>query len=258
MTMAANSRQRKTAVISGGAGGLGAALSEALQAEDWRVVLIDINVAHMVPSETQWLLQCDITDATALRETCKQVIDDCDSIDLVIYAAGVTAIAPVDALEEHGHRKLFEINYFAAVAMARAFQMPLRVSKGTHLAITSVAGFAPLIHRASYAASKHAMTGFFSCLRAEERLHGVRTLIAAPSFVDTNTSRPETTCDGLSRPGAAQDAFDALTPQQAAKIILRGVRRGRFTIHVGRVAKFSAALMRLSPRLYEWVMALKR
>ncbi len=254
MNMAPENLPLKTAVISGGAGGLGTALSTQLQGEGWRVVLLDLNVSHLPHTATQLPMKCDVTDPRALKDCCTKILACHDSIDLVIYGAGVTAIAPVEDLQEQAHRRLFDINYFAAAAMAKAFLPALRASKGSHLAITSVAGFAPLRHRASYAASKHAMTGFFASLRVEEAVHGVKTVIAAPAFVATNVGNPDADTDGLTRPGAAQDAVDVVTPDRAADIILRGLKRGKADIFVGRVAKLSDVMMRLSPRLYDWVM----
>lgn len=254
MSVSPETPPTKTAVISGGAGGLGTALSAQLQAQGWQVVLLDLNVDHLTATDTLLPMKCDITDPQALHECCTKILACYDSVDLVIYGAGVTAIAPVDDLTEQAHRRLFDINYFAAVAMAQAFLPALRASKGTHLAITSVAGFAPLRHRASYVASKHAMTGFFASLRIEEATFGVKTVIAAPAFVATNIGNPDADINGLTRPGAAQDAVDVVTPEQAASIILRGLKRGSDTIFVGRVAKLSDVMTRLSPRLYNWVM----
>jgi short-subunit dehydrogenase len=113
-----------------------------------------------------------------------------------------------------------------------------------------------LKHRTAYAASKHAMTGFFTSLRGEEAPFGVRVALAAPSFVATN---PGATygADGIGRPGAAKDGIDAMTPDQAAAIILRGLDRGRAFIPVGRVAGLAWWINRLAPTLYERQM-LKR
>jgi short-subunit dehydrogenase len=194
---------------------------------------------------------CDLTQTEALQATCAEIAAARPSIDLVIYNAGVTHIGAFATTDEDLHRKLFEINYFAAVACARAFLPDLRTAKGTHLAISSVAGFAPLFHRTAYAASKHALEGFFKSLRAEEAAHGVRVAIAAPSFVATNTARPEAHQPGLARPGSAPDGIDLMDPGAAADIILRGLDQGRDFIPVGRVARMAALLSRLSPALYQ-------
>ncbi|MBO9400717.1 SDR family NAD(P)-dependent oxidoreductase [Shimia sp. R9_3] len=245
---------RKTAVISGGGGGLGSALSKQLQEQGWQVVLLDREVSGLQISDTQLPMKCDLTDPAQLAACCEKILACFERIDLVVYAAGVTTIGPVAKLSDLAHRHLFEVNYFAAVALAQAFQKALRLSQGAHLVLTSVAGFAPLYQRAAYAASKHAMAGFFGSLRAEERAFGVRVCVAAPSFVATN---PEGRIDalGISPPGSAADAVDAMTPEQAATEILRGFRQGRDFVAVGRVSKLAHMLNRVSPAFYQWLMA---
>jgi NAD(P)-dependent dehydrogenase (short-subunit alcohol dehydrogenase family) len=242
------------AVISGGAGGLGRALSAALRAEGWQVVLLDRDIAGLGDAPGQQAIACDLTDAAQLKRACAQVIAQHPRIDLVIYNAGVTQIGPFEALGEPAHRRVFEINYFAAVAMARAFLLPLRESGGTHLAISSVAGFSPLYHRTAYAASKHALEGFFSSLRSEEARHGVRVQIAAPSFVATNIGQAERQDDGIARPGSATDGVDYMTPEAAAWVILQGLKRKTPMIPVGRIARLSWYIHRLSPRLFQHLM----
>lgn len=249
----------RTAVITGGAGGLGRAMAADLQDRGWFTALIDLPGA--VPAVQEGALQrgygCDLTDAAQLQETCTQIRADCSSIDLVIYNAGVTQIAVFDGADMAAHRKLFAINYFAAVACAQAFLQPLRQSRGTHLAISSVAGFSPLLRRTAYAASKHALEGFFKSLRSEEQPHGVSVAIAAPSFVATNTGNARTDGDGLARPGSAGDGIDEMSARDAAARILDGALRGRDFIPVGRVARMAYLVNRLSPRLFQALMERK-
>lgn len=244
----------KTAVISGGNGGLGRALAAQLMAQGWHCVLMDLATDGLTPGPACTPVQLDLTDAAALDNAAQQIIAARPSIDLVIYNAGVSQIGGFDQSDESSHRRVFEINYFAAVNMARAFVLPIRKSRGTHLAISSVAGFAPLLNRTAYAASKHAMQGFFASLRAEERAHGVRCAIAAPSFVATNIGHPDRRADGIVRPGSASDGMDYMTPEDATKVILSGLKNRRDFIPVGRVARLSYWIMRLSPALYEYLM----
>ncbi|NVO54225.1 SDR family NAD(P)-dependent oxidoreductase [Rhodobacteraceae bacterium B1Z28] len=247
----------KTAVISGGAGGLGQALSKALQARGWRVVLLDLDVSGLDTSSNQLPVVCDLTKTEHLRSAASDIITASDSIDLVIYNAGVTQIRGFDQSDDASHRRLFEVNYFAAVETARAFLPEVRKTRGAHLAISSVAGFAPLYHRTAYAASKHALEGFFKSLRSEEEPFGVKVHIAAPSFVATNLGNAETQADGTTRPGSAKDGVDEMSPDAAAETILRGLDRSQPTIPVGRVAHLAWWLNRLSPRLYQRLMERK-
>ncbi|KIN74977.1 Oxidoreductase, short chain dehydrogenase/reductase family protein [Sulfitobacter noctilucae] len=244
----------KTAVISGGNGGLGRAMADQLEAQGWHCVLLDVNIAGLAKSGSRTPIAVDLTDQIALKHAASEVITARPSIDMVIYNAGVTQVAPFYETDADSHRRLFEINYFAAVEMARIFLHPIRESRGTHLAISSVAGFSPLYGRTAYAASKHAMQGFFSTLRSEEMPFGVRCSIAAPSFVATNIGNAERGDDAIMRPGAAADGLDYMTPEMAAKVILNGVKRRREFIPVGRVARLATLLVRLSPALYQCAM----
>lgn len=244
----------KTAVISGGAGGLGRALAAGLQARGWHTVLLDLDVSGLQASDRQIPIGCDLTDPAQLDAAVARIVGLAPAVDLVIYNAGITQIGAFADTALATHRKVFEINYFAAVALARALLEPVRKARGVHLAISSVAGFSPLYHRAAYAASKHALEGAFASLRSEEAVHGVRCVIAAPSFVATNIGQAGRQPDGTARPGSAADGVDYMTPEAAAAEILRGLDRGAPMIPVGRVARLSWWINRLSPRLFQRLM----
>ncbi len=244
----------KTAVISGGNGGLGRALAARLETEGWHCVLLDVNISGLQTTDSRTPIEVDLTDSAALQAACGEIVATRPSIDLVIYNAGVSQIGPFEDTLMESHRRVFDINYFAAVDMARAFVQPVRDSQGTHLAISSVAGFAPLHHRTAYAASKHAMQGFFASLRSEEAPFGVSCLIAAPSFIATNIGNDDRNEDGIVRPGSAADGIDYMSPDSAAEVILRGLKRKKEFIPVGRVAHIASLLMRASPRFYQTMM----
>ena len=244
----------KTAVISGGAGGLGRALTARLIDQGWHVVALDIDISAIAENDQLSAYQVDLTDSAALDKTVAKILTAHASIDLVIYNAGVSLIGNFETTKDTAHRRLFEINYFSATALARGFLEAIRASKGSHLAISSVAGFSPLYHRTAYAASKHALEGFFASLRSEEDEHGVRTLIAAPNFVATNIGDDAPTLSGMVRPGSARDGLDYMTPDAAARIILNGYAKGRAFIPVGRVATLSWWINALSPNLFQRLM----
>ncbi len=244
----------KTALISGGAGGLGRALSTDLIAKGWHVIALDIDISALKTDESLSAIQVDITDADALKAAMQNAIASRPSIDLVIYNAGVSHISAFADSTDAAHRHLFEINYFAAVEMARHALPALRRAKGTHLAISSVAGFTPLYHRTAYAASKHALEGFFKSLRSEEKPFGVEVVIAAPSFVGTNLGDDAPDKHGMKRPGSASDGMDYMTPEEAATVILNGLDRRKPFIPVGRIARLSWWINALSPRLFQRLM----
>lgn len=246
----------KTAVITGGAGGLGRALTLLLVERGWRVAVLDLPGPELDACATDAVrpYACDVTDPEAVAAACARMRQEHGSIDLVIYNAGITQIGLFSETPLAAHRRVIDINYFGAVHVCAALLGDIRASHGVHLAISSVAGFAPLHRRTTYSASKHALEGFFRTLREEEREHGVAVLIAAPSFVATNIGRPESRDGGIARPGSAADGVDYMEPAEAARIILDGVEKRRAFIPVGRVARLAWLINRLSPGLYARLM----
>ena len=248
------------AVITGGAGGLGQAFTQKLLQDGWYVVLIDLPAALEALSPASDRVErigCDLTDEAAVAVVCADITARHPAIDLVIHNAGVTQIGLFSETTLASQRRVMEINYFGSMRVALGLLQAVRAGEGTHLAISSVAGFAPLYKRTAYAASKHALNGFFSSLASEEAQHGVKVAIAAPSFVATNPGRLDAGTDGIGRPGAATDGFDEMSPERAAEIILTGWRRGKRFIPVGLVATLGWLINRLSPRLYYWLMMRK-
>ena len=251
----------RVAVVSGGAGGLGRALVAGLVAKGFHVVALDLPSAELDALASRHTgceaVACDMTDEAALKAACAGIVARHPSVDLVVYAQGITNLAAFEDDVETLHRRVFDVNYFASVALARQMLEPVRRAGGTHLAISSVAGFAPLVKRTAYAASKHALEGFFKSLRCEEVAHHVHVLIAAPSFVATNTGAKEAAVGGLTRPGAAADGIDHMSAEAAARDILTGYDKRRKFIPVGRVAWLASWAVRIWPSFYERQMLKK-
>ena len=246
----------RVAVITGAAGGLGRALCGHLVAQGWQVWALDLPspaLAEMSGGAVS-ALPLDLTDDSAVAAAAGQILAVHPAIDLVIHSAGVTQIRAFADSTPESHRRVMAINHFAVVALTAQLLQAVRRARGVHLAISSVAGFAPLHHRTAYAASKHALEGFIKSLRSEEAAHGVACLIAAPAFIATNPGRAEVQADGIARPGAAVDGFDEITPDAAAATILRGLARRKNFIPVGRVARVGHVVNRLFPGLYERLM----
>ena len=115
-----------------------------------------------------------------------------------------------------------------------------------------MAGFAPLIGRTAYAASKHALHGFFESLRGELKETGVHCMMVCPSFIEA----PEDVGDALSN-SIYQDKKTIgknVTASTIAKDIRHCILKEKNLLVAGRTGKMSYWLHRLSPRLYEKIM----
>jgi short-subunit dehydrogenase len=119
-----------------------------------------------------------------------------------------------------------------------------------------VAGLAPLATRAGYAASKHALHGFFDSLRAEHREEGLGVLLVDPAFVETAIGERALGPDGSPAGARARTGVrGAVSPELVADAVLRAILRRRRHCFVPRRAALFVWLARLAPGFFERAMA---
>ena len=133
----------------------------------------------------------------------------------------------------------------------------LRQARGLIVAVSSVAGYTPLIARTGYAASKHALHGFFESLRTELAPDGIDVMMVCPSFIATGIDRNALGPHGGAATHAQVVVGRRLQPDEVADRVFRGAERSRRLLLIGRTARTAWWVSRLAPSLYERIMARK-
>jgi short-subunit dehydrogenase len=142
-----------------------------------------------------------------------------------------------------------------AIHMTHAALAGLVARRGLIIAISSVAGFSPLIARTGYAASKHGLHGFFDSLRTEVEADGVDVLVVCPSFIATAIDRNALGGDGSPVRHAQVTAGGRASADSVADAIVRAALRRRKLLLIGGTARAAWWLSRLAPALYARIMA---
>ncbi len=190
-------RQRfegQVVLITGASEGIGAATAVAFAREGATLVLaarslprLEAVAAECRNSSPHCTVHCaavDVTDQPAVESLVQAALDRFGQLDVVIANAGMTMWSRVDALTDLSVlERLMRVNYLGAAWLAIAALPALRRSRGRLVAVSSLAGLTGIPERSGYAASKHAMFGFFDSLRIEEAEHGVSVTMIAPDFV---------------------------------------------------------------------------
>jgi NAD(P)-dependent dehydrogenase (short-subunit alcohol dehydrogenase family) len=107
------------------------------------------------------------------------------ALDGLVNNAGISHRSLFQDTDPAVIRRVMEVNFFGAMQMTHAALPHLLQTRGMVTAISSVAGYAPLLGRTGYAASKHALHGFFDSLRTEVEERGVGVTLVCPSFIAT-------------------------------------------------------------------------
>ena len=174
-------------VVTGAAGGLGAALSRTLHARGAHVALLGLDGVDAVaaPLERGRAWDVDVTDSAALARVAEEVRAHFGRVDVVVVNAGIGAGGPLLSMDATSYDRVIEVNLLGSVRTVRAFLPALVDSRGYVLQVASLAAMvhAPLM--SAYAASKAGVEAMANALRAELAHRGVRVGVAYLAFTDT-------------------------------------------------------------------------
>lgn len=248
---------QKIAIVTGGGNGIGRALSEALARAGAAVVVAEINgqaaqetVGAICRAGGQARAVClDVSDAEAVQTLVAGTVAEFARLDFMFNNAGITKLGEVRDQSLDNWRRVIDINLMGVIyGTDAAYQRMVRQGSGHIVNIASLAGLVPQPTSVPYTASKHAVVGLSTALRAEGADLGVRVSVVCPAFVQANMIH-EGSVVGVQVADLHVRRKLALMPtaEQAAQAILRGVARNREIIIFPFYAHFLWLLNRLLP-----------
>ncbi|MGC5051775.1 SDR family NAD(P)-dependent oxidoreductase [Micromonospora sp. DT48] len=251
------------AVVTGAAGGIGAALAHALARRGAELVLLDrdadglatvaaaIRAEH--PDRQVWTHQVDLADAAATGALADRIVARHPRIRLLVNNAGVALGGRFDEVTLAEFGWVVDVNFRAVAQLTHALLPALRAEPGAHLVtISSLFGLIAPPGQVAYAASKFAVRGFTEALRHELAVDGIGVTCVHPGGVRTGIARDARVGSGVDRAEyeAGRQRFERLLtidPAVAAETILRGVTRRRGRVLVGWSARLLDLLARIAP-----------
>jgi short-subunit dehydrogenase len=246
-------------LITGGSGGLGAALARELAASGARLALaarsrerLEEVARDLSAGGAEALaVPTDITEDAQRRRLVDAVVGAFGGLDVLINNAGLGATGAFAEASEDRLRRIFEVNFFAAAELTRLAIPHLARGRDPMIVnISSVIGRCGYPGSSEYCASKFALSGWSDALRAELAGRGIGVLLACPGPVATEFSA-HTLEDKLPPP----KDLKAVSPAACARLIVAALRRRRPEIVIGGGGKLLLTLNRLFPRLVDRVMA---
>jgi NAD(P)-dependent dehydrogenase (short-subunit alcohol dehydrogenase family) len=227
--------------VTGGARGIGAAAAANLARKGAKIAIGDIDgdaaskTAADIPGAVG--LHLDVSDPGSYRAFLDEVAARLGPIDVLVLNAGVMWVGPFDDEPTSATKRQLAVNVEGVIYGIRAAVPEMRRrGKGQVIVVASAASRLAPPGEATYAASKHAVLGYCTAVRAELRGSGVDVSVLMPAVVGTELAAG--TSSGLLKP---------LTPEQVAAAIESLVRRPRPELYVPTAAGAVATFLALNP-----------
>ena len=256
--------KNKTVWITGASSGIGRALAIAFSQSGAKCILSARNITALQETqsmcanpERQVVLQLDVTDEQRVEYAVLKVIE-LGGIDILINNAGVSQRSTVEKTDMNVYRSLMEVNYFAVVKMTKTV-LPhmIKQGQGSIVTISSIAGKVGPPYRAGYAASKHALHGFFDSLRAETSHKGIHSLVVCPGYINTPIAHNALAGDGEKYNKRDAENAGGLEANDLAKRILKAITKKKTEVYFGKFEVNAVRLKRFLPGILTKMLSKK-
>ena len=241
----------KTALVTGAAGGIGAAVVRALAERGAAVAAVDRDEAALKPRVAALVLDglnveafpADVTDSAQVAAAVDEVERRLGPIDHLVNAAGVLRLGPVRTFSDEDWAATFAVNATGVFQVSRAVvDRMIPRGSGAIVTVASNAAATPRSDMAAYAASKAAATMFTKSLGLEVAQYGIRCNLVAPGSTDTpmlssmwhDESGPKGTIEGRPdafRVGIPLGKLALPTDVAAAVLFLLSEQAAHITLH---------------------------
>lgn len=237
---------RRRGIIIGASGGIGSALSCQLAREGYTLALVDRNKValqslcdeiNQTAGDTRAVIyEHDVTDFDSVPDLLRRAIADIGGLDLFVYLAGVIYFPDINEFNFVEDRRVMDVNLLGAMAwMSQVAPLFQSAKRGQIVGISSVAGDRGRVANPANSTSKAGLTTYLESLRNRLTRHGVHVMTVKPGFVKTDMLR------GVKKP------MFAVEPEQAADMILKGIRKRRQVIYVSGIWRWIMLAIQHTP-----------
>lgn len=255
--------QNRTVWITGASSGIGEALAYELSRREASLILsarreeeLEAVKSRCDRSARHAVVPLDLADGASLEAAANDVLARTDPVDVLIHNGGISQRSLVAETDLSVDRRIMEVNYFGTVTLTK-LMLPsmLERGRGQFVVISSLVGKFGTAKRSAYAASKHALHGFFDSLRAEVYDNGLRVTLVCPGFVKTNVGHNALTADGTPVQEKTDNVREVgMPPSKCARKIVNAIEREKDETYIGGWEAAGVYAKRLSPALFNAVI----
>ena len=252
--------KEKVVVITGASSGIGRELAYQLAAQGaWLSLaartterLEQVRTACEARGGKAIAISTDVSEQNQCAALIRQTVEHYSRLDMLVNNAGRTMVAKFEDIRDPGlFEKLMRVNYLGSVYCTYYALPYLKQTQGRIIGVSSLTGKTGVPTRSGYAASKHAMAGFFDSLRIEVAQHNVSVTMIYPGFVATAVREEAFGEDGQAVGRSTVRESEVMPVEQCAQIILRAAAQRKREVVMTLRGKIGMWLKLLAPGLVD-------
>ncbi len=251
--------QDKVVWITGASSGIGKALALELSKQGALLILSarkeetlnQVKESCPYPERIR-ILPLDLENHKDFPQKAKNAINWFGRVDILVNNGGVSQRALAKDTNISVDKRIMEINYNGTIALTKAVLPHFIEHKRGHIVVTtSIVGKIGTPLRSTYAASKHALHGFFDSLRAELYNDNIAISLICPGYVSTKISMNALTGDGSSQQLMDKATANGIKPDRFAKLMAKAIAQKKQEVYIaGAKEKLGVYVKRWIPKLY--------
>lgn len=251
----------RTVLITGASSGIGRETARAFAGAGARVLLLARSGEKLKEVEDELRQKgapvhsfpLDISDPEAVKRTAKTIVENHGTPDVIINNAGSGTWKFIHETGFDEVHQFMEVPFYGAFYITKAFLDGMLIRGSGHIVnMTSYAGVIPFAGATAYMVARKAMIGFHEALTADLHRTGIKTSLAY--FAKVESPYWENNPGSEERIPGSASLVPAITPERAAKAILRGVVKRRRVIYTPRILLLFNLLNRWTPWFTRWLM----
>lgn len=254
----------KTVWITGASSGIGEQLAYSCVRRGSKVILSSRDKIKLEKVKEKceelggeaFVYVMDVSNVSQVKEVADKVIDRFKTIDLLINNSGVSQRTTAMETNSDVERKIMETNYFGAIALTKKLLPVMIKNGGGNIAITSsITGKFGFKLRSSYAASKHALHGYFESLRLELTGNKIFITITCPGFVKTEISKSAFSGGGFKHDKMDEGQQGGVSAEKCSEKYIRAIEKNKKEVLIGGNELIMVYLKRFFPFIFYKIAA---
>jgi short-subunit dehydrogenase len=255
--------KHKVAWITGASSGIGEALAYALHEEGAKLILSARRQQKLQEVKQNCsgdgtdihILPLDLSEAEMLSQKAREALDLYGGIDYLFNNGGISQRSLAIDTDMEVIRKVMEVNFFGSVALTKAVLPSMIGRQSGHVVVTSsVMGKFGTRLRSTYASSKHALHGYFDCLRQEVQQHDINITLVCPGYIKTDVTKNALEGDGSKHNKMGQGQQQGMPPDQFAAQLLPKIAKKKNEVYIGGKEITGIYLKRWAPKLLNKIL----